>query len=89
MNKTELIAAVAKKSGLTKVDAAKAVNATMETITATVNKKENVVLLGFGSFVVKERKARTGINPQTKKPIKIAAKKVVKFISGKGFQIKK
>ena len=46
-------------------------------------------MLGFVSFVVKERKARTGINQQTKKPIKIAAKKVVKFNSGKGFQIKK
>ena len=67
MNKTELVAAVAAKAELTKVDAKKALDAT---------------LLGFGTFSVNKRAARTGINPATKQKIKIAAKKVVKFKAG-------
>ena len=76
MNKTELVAAVAAKAELTKVDA------TLEVIAGALKKEEKVALLGFGTFSVNKRAARTGINPATKQKIKIAAKKVVKFKAG-------
>ena len=82
MNKTELINAVAAKSGLSKVDAKKALDATLETITSEVKKGKKVVLIGFGTFSVSERAARKGINPQTKAVIDIAAKKSAKFKPG-------
>ena len=82
MNKTELINAIAEKSGLSKVDAKKALEATLVTIANTVKNNENVVLIGFGTFSVSERSARKGINPQTKAVIDIAAKKSVKFKPG-------
>ncbi|MBQ8098894.1 MAG: HU family DNA-binding protein [Bacteroidaceae bacterium] len=79
MNKTELVNAIAEKAGLTKVDAKKALDATVEAITAAVKADDKVALVGFGTFAVAERAARNGINPATKKAIKIPAKKVLKF----------
>ncbi|MDD2475295.1 MAG: HU family DNA-binding protein [Dysgonamonadaceae bacterium] len=82
MNKSELVSAVAQKSGLTKVDAKKALDALLESISEELKNDGRVVLVGFGSFSVTERSARKGINPRTKEPIDIPAKKVVKFKAG-------
>ncbi|MDL2262201.1 HU family DNA-binding protein [Bacteroidales bacterium OttesenSCG-928-I21] len=82
MNKTELINAMAAEAGLSKVDAKKALDAFTKCVADALNKGDKVALVGFGSFAVAERSARTGINPSTKQPIKIAAKKVVKFKAG-------
>lgn len=82
MNKTELVAAIAAKAELTKVDAKKALEAALDAVQAELKKGEKVALLGFGTFSVNKRPARTGINPATKAKIKIAAKKVVKFKAG-------
>lgn len=82
MNKTEFISAVAAKSGLTKVDAKKAVEAFMETVTEELKNGGKVALLGFGSFSVTEKAARKGVNPKTKQPIDIPARKSVKFKAG-------
>ena len=82
MNKTELVAAIAAKAELTKVDAKKALEAAIAAIQGELKKGEKVALLGFGTFSVNKRPARTGINPATKAKIKIAAKKVVKFKAG-------
>jgi DNA-binding protein HU-beta len=84
MNKTELIEVVAKKASATKAAAEVVVNAAIEAITEAVGKGETVQFVGFGTFSVTERKARTGRNPQTGKEIKIAAKKVVRFKAGAG-----
>jgi DNA-binding protein HU-beta len=78
MNKAELISAMAAESGLSKTDSKKALDAFI----ASVTKAMKVSLVGFGTFSVVERGARMGINPSTKKPIEIAAKKVVKFKPG-------
>ncbi|MBQ7528212.1 MAG: HU family DNA-binding protein [Bacteroidaceae bacterium] len=83
MNKTDLVAKIAEGAGMSKVDAKKALEATLEAITKAVKKGDKVALVGFGTFDVTERKARKGINPATKKAIKIPAKKVVKFKAGK------
>ena len=82
MNKSELVSAVAQKSGLTKVDAKKALDAVLESIGEELKNDGRVVLVGFGSFSVTERSARKGINPRTKEPIDIPAEKVVKFKAG-------
>lgn len=82
MNKTDLVDAMAAKSGLSKADAAKALNAFTETIGETTKAGENVSLIGFGSFSIAERSARQGINPRTKETIEIPAKKYVKFKPG-------
>ena len=82
MNKSELVSAVAQKSGLTKVDAKKALDGLLEAISEELKNDGRVVLVGFGSFSVTERSARKGINPRTKEPIDIPAKKVVKFKAG-------
>ena len=82
MNKSELIAAVAAKAGLTKKDAEKAVSAFIETVKATVAKKKKVQLIGFGTFLVKERSARMGRNPKTGAAMKIKASKTVGFKAG-------
>ena len=82
MNKAELISAIAEKSGLTKVDSKKALDATLEAISDEVKNGGKVVLVGFGTFSLTERKARRGINPQTKQPIQIPAKKSAKFKPG-------
>ncbi|MBR1631765.1 MAG: HU family DNA-binding protein [Paludibacteraceae bacterium] len=87
MNKTELVDAIAAQAGLTKVDAKKALDATLDAITAALKKGDKVALIGFGTFSVTEREARMGINPQTKKAIKIPAKKVAKFKAGAGLAI--
>jgi len=83
MNKKTLVAEVAKKAGTTKKEAQKVVDAFIETVSEALAKGEKVRLVGFGSFVVKERAARKGVNPRTKKPINIPAKKVPKFVPGK------
>ncbi len=82
MNKTELIDAVAETTKLTKADAGKAIVAALDAISAAVAKGESVQFIGFGTFSVQERAARTGRNPQTGKEMKIAAKKVVRFKAG-------
>lgn len=82
MNKTDLTSAIAAKAGLTKVDAKKALDATIAAITEALKAGDKVALIGFGTFSVAKRDARTGINPQTKKAIKIAAKKLAKFKAG-------
>ncbi len=82
MNKSELINAIAEKSGLSKVDSKKALDATLETIASEVKDGGKVVLVGFGTFSVSERSARKGINPRTKEPIDIPAKKSAKFKAG-------
>ena len=83
MNKTELIAAVAEKTGLTKKDAERVVNATIETITESLVKGDKVNVSGFGIFEVKTREARTGRNPRTKETIQIPATKLPAFKASK------
>ena len=83
MNKTELIAAVAAKAGLTKKDAERVVNATIETITETMVKGDKVNVSGFGIFEVKAREARVGRNPRTKETIQIPATKLPAFKASK------
>ena len=82
MKKTEFINAVAEKSGLSKVDAKKAVEAFVETVSSELKEGGKVALLGFGSFSVAEKAARKGVNPKTKQPIEIPARKSVKFKAG-------
>ena len=82
MNKAELIDAMANGAGISKADAKKALNAFIDTTTGALKKGNRVALVGFGSFSVSKRSARTGRNPQTGKEIKIAAKNVVKFKAG-------
>jgi len=82
MNKQELIGAIASKAGLTKADAKKGLDATIEAVGEALKAGDRVALVGFGSFSVSERGARTGRNPQSGKEIKIPAKKVVKFKPG-------
>ena len=82
MNKTEFINAVAEKSGLSKVDAKKAVEAFVETVSSELKEGGKVALLGFGSFSVAEKSARKGVNPKTKQPIEIPARKSAKFKAG-------
>lgn len=86
MNKAELIAAVAEKSGIAKKDADKAVAAVLDTIKESLANGDKVALIGFGTFEVRERAARTGLNPQTKQPIQIAASKAPVFKAGKAFK---
>lgn len=83
MNKQELVSAMAEKSGLTKTDSEKCVKAFEETVKEALGEGDSIQLIGFGTFSVSERAARTGRNPQTGKEIQIAAKKVVKFKAGK------
>ena len=83
MNKVELIDKMAAKAGMTKADARRALDAFMNTTEECLKKGDSLTLIGFGSFSTVKREARKGVNPQTKKPIKIAAKKVAKFIPGK------
>jgi len=86
MNKSELIAAVAAQADLTKVDAAKAVDAITDSITKALKKGDTITLIGFGTFKVSARAARTGRNPQTGKEIKIAARKAPGFSAGKALK---
>ena len=82
MNKSELVAAIAEKSGLTKADSKKALDAFVAAVTEALKKDDKVALVGFGSFSTTVREARTGINPSTKEAIEIPAKKVAKFKAG-------
>ncbi|OFX24342.1 MAG: DNA-binding protein [Bacteroidetes bacterium GWA2_31_9] len=82
MNKAQLVDAIAKDSKLTKADAKKALDSFVKTTTEALTKGERIALVGFGSFTVASRGARTGRNPQTGKEIKIPAKKVVRFKAG-------
>lgn len=82
MNKGELIDSIATHAKITKADAGRALEATIDSIEKSLKKGDRIALVGFGSFVVSKRSARTGRNPQTGKEIKIAAKKVVKFKTG-------
>ena len=86
MNKTELIAAVAEKTGLTKKDAERVVSATFETITETLTKGDKVQVFGFGNFEVKTREARTGRNPRTKDTIEIPATQLPTFKASKALK---
>ena len=82
MNKQELISEISGKAGLTKADAKKGLDATIEAVSEALKAGDKVALVGFGSFSVAARNARTGRNPQSGKEIKIPAKKVVKFKPG-------
>ena len=86
MNKIDLIAAVASRAGLSKADAAKAVDGITSSITAALQRGTEVRLVGFGTFSVRHRKATTGRNPRTGERIQIAAKNVPKFKSGKALK---
>ena len=86
MNKTELTDAVAESTGMTKADAARAVDSVLGTITDALAKGEQVVVVGFGTFLVRDRAARTGRNPQTGAEIQIAAAKVPAFKPGKALK---
>lgn len=83
MNKTELVAAVSEKTGMTRKDAECAVNATLQTITECLQKGEKVQLSGFGIFEVKDREARVGRNPHTKEAIQIPATRTPAFKASK------
>lgn len=82
MNKSELISVIAEKSGLTKADSKKSLDATIAAITEALQNGDKIALVGFGSFAISERAARVGVNLQTKQPMTIEAKKVVKFKAG-------
>lgn len=86
MNKTELISAMAEKSGLSKKDTEKALDAFMDTVKNELKNGGKVQLVGFGTFEVSERAAREGRNPQTGETMKIAASKQAKFKAGKALK---
>lgn len=86
MNKTELIDAIASQADLPKAAAARALDAFIDSVTGALKAGDSVTLVGFGTFDVKERAARTGRNPQTGNPISIAAAKVPGFKAGKGLK---
>ncbi|MCH5300589.1 MAG: HU family DNA-binding protein [Ruminococcus sp.] len=86
MNKTELVALVAEKSGLTKKDADAAVSATLDAVVEAIANGEKVQLIGFGTFEQRQRNARTGCDPRTGKSIEIPASKVPAFKAGQAFK---
>ncbi len=86
MNKKELIAEMAQKSGLTQKDTEKVLDAFLETVSESLQKGENVQLVGFGTFEVRQRAARTGKNPRTGESVHIPAAKVPAFKPGKGIK---
>ncbi|MEE3481152.1 MAG: HU family DNA-binding protein [Lachnospiraceae bacterium] len=86
MNKAEFVEAIAKETGLSKKDAAAAVDAYTSVVTKALKKKDKVTLIGFGTFETTKRAARTGRNPQTGKEIKIAASTAPKFRPGKALK---
>lgn len=87
MNKSELIDAIAEKADISKAAAGRALEAVTESITETLKAGETLTLVGFGSFQVKDRAARTGRNPQTGKEITIAAAKIPTFKAGKTLKV--
>lgn len=86
MNKNELVAAVAEKAGITKAQASDALDATLDSITAALKAGDEVRLLGFGNFVVADRKATTARNPQTGATVDVPASKAPKFKPGKALK---
>ncbi|MGY1408871.1 MULTISPECIES: HU family DNA-binding protein [unclassified Luteimonas] len=86
VNKSELIDQVADKAGLSKADAGRALDAVLESVTAALKRGDTVNLVGFGSFSVKARAARTGLNPRTKEPIAIPASNNPAFKAGKALK---
>lgn len=86
MKKAQLVAAIAENAELTKKDAEKALKAFEEVVTKALKKGDKIQLVGFGTFETVKRAARTGINPQTKKKIKIAASKAPKFRAGRALK---
>lgn len=86
MNKSDLIDAIASAANLSKADAGRALNATTDAITGALSSGDNVAITGFGSFLVRDRAARTGRNPQTGASIQIAASKVPAFKAGKALK---
>lgn len=86
MTKAELINAIAEKSGFTKKDSDTALTAVLDAITDALVAGEKVSLIGFGTFEVKSRASRTGVNPRTKEPITIAASKLPSFKAGKALK---
>jgi DNA-binding protein HU-beta len=86
VNKAELIEAVAEQADMSKAEAGRAVDAIVSTITDAMKKKDDVSLIGFGTFTVRERAARSGRNPQTGETIQIAAAKVPAFKAGKALK---
>lgn len=86
MNKTDLIAAVAENTGITKKDAERIVSATFETIVAQLAKGEKVQIAGFGSFEIKTREARVGRNPRTNESLEIPASKIPAFKASKALK---
>jgi len=83
MNKSDLINAIAEESGLTKADAGRALDATLSSVSSALKGGDSISLIGFGTFSVKERSARTGRNPQTGETIQIKASKIPSFKAGK------
>jgi DNA-binding protein HU-beta len=83
MNKAELIAGIAEETGLTRSDVLKVLDGFIEEVTRTLKRGDRVALVGFGTFAVSKRKARTGRNPQTGAAIKIAARRLARFTPGK------
>ena len=86
MNKSEFVAAVSDAAGLTKVEGARAVEAIIETVKKTLKKGDTISLVGFGTFIVRKRAARTGRNPRTGAQIKIKASKNPSFKAGKALK---
>ena len=86
MNKTELVAAVADKADISKADAARAIDSLFEVVGKALKKKDKVSLVGFGTFLVRERAARTGRNPKTGALLKIKASKTPSFKAGKALK---
>ncbi|HEY0914073.1 HU family DNA-binding protein [Solimonas sp. SE-A11] len=86
MNKTDLINAVANKAELSKADAGRAIDSLFEVVAKALKKRDKVSLVGFGTFQVRERKARTGRNPKTGAPLKIKASKTPSFKAGKALK---
>ena len=86
MNKVELVAAVAEKAELSKKDAEKAVSAVLDTVVETLASGDKVSVVGFGSFEIRERAERQGINPRTREPITIAASRSIVFKPGKSLK---
>ena len=86
MNKTDLINAVADKADISKADAGRAIDSFFEVVGKALKKKDKVALVGFGTFLVRERAARTGRNPKTGAPLKIKASKTPAFKAGKALK---
>ena len=86
MNKGDLISRMAGTAGISKVQAGKALNALVDGVTSSLKKGDRVTLVGFGTFSTSMRKARTGRNPRTGQPLRIAARRVAKFSAGAGLK---